>query len=274
MTRNPHSDEDRASSSRRSGPLKERSTVLAAVITAAGGIVAALIGGYFLLRATYLEPPLGATATAAAASTGTFVSIAPTRTATTTPAPTVRPTETARPPTETPSPTPEPLLLFADSFDSGPDSQWQVLSGNWRMINGRFAVTGSQPMWSYALVGDPGWSDYVVEVDYSRSSSIGDVAVIVRADGPSGLGLSFGTLGWRVWQDGEWRSLVSMSGEPLSGHLRIEVTGATFVGAIDTMGEMVITDDTVAHGRVGLAIVCYFETGCPAFDNFRVSSVG
>jgi len=189
-------------------------------------------------------------------------------------------TPTIAPPSPTPTPTPTPRPLpFEDNFDMGPRPEWEPVSGNWRMVNGQYTATGFKSAWAYSLVGDLNWQDYVVEADYSLRDSYTHVAILVRAGGASGLGLSFEVSRafdnrWRVWQEGEWSTLATGEKSNASGHIRVEVRGSTFTGSVDGLRQLVITDNSTTAGRVGVGITCRGEADCPAFDNFQVTQVG
>jgi len=193
------------------------------------------------------------------------------------PTPTPQPT----PPTATPSPPPVLELPFEDTFDSGSRPEWRPISGDWRMINGWYTATGSNNEWVYSVVGDPNWRDYVVEADYSFGGVLYPaLAILVRASGTTGLGLSFQIVGhpsydirWCAWKDGGWSPIAYGPLPGNSGHIRVEVRGSTFTASIDALNQLSITDSSTAKGYVGLGITCDSVTACGAFDNFHVTRI-
>lgn len=198
------------------------------------------------------------------------------------PTPTPQPT----PPTATPSPSPVLELPFEDTFDSGPRPEWRPISGNWRMVNGQYTSTGSRYEWVYSVVGDPNWKDYVIETDYFiPTGGVGfhhsKVAVLVRAGGANVFGLSFridsdvNMCYWDIWQEGEWSAMASQECPGESGHLRIEVRGSTFIASTrDWLGELIVTDNSITTGYVGVGMYCYRNADCATFDNFQVTRIG
>lgn len=207
-----------------------------------------------------------------------------TREPTYTPLPTYTPYPTPTPlptlPTATPSPIPLLQLPFLDDFDNGPRPEWQPISGNWRMVNGQYTSTGSRFEWVYSVVGDPNWRDYVIETDYSLGGdSYAQIAILVRAGGTSGLGLSFQANAawdsrWCIWREGEWSTLAVGEEIGESGHIRIEVKGDIFTASVGGLSQFTITDNSTTAGYVGVGIRCRGVANCPSFDNFQVARIG
>jgi len=191
------------------------------------------------------------------------------------------PTPTPRPipATATSSPTPVLELPFLDNFDNGPRPEWRPISGNWRMVNGRYTATAYAHKWAYSIVGDPNWQDYVIETDYLIPGN-DEAAILVRVSDASRLGLAFvvdagGSWScWRIWQDGEWSNLAIGEAPGASGHIRIEVRGSTFTAYVNELSSFTITDDSTTTGRVGLGSWCRSDSLCPTFDNFQVTWIG
>ncbi|MCL5986948.1 MAG: hypothetical protein M1371_10375 [Actinobacteria bacterium] len=64
-----------------------------------------------------------------------------------------------------------PLIVnasFSDNFNGNASSAWEPLSGTWRVINDAYTAdpTGEQ-LTAYSMVGNLGWRDYKVDVDIS-----------------------------------------------------------------------------------------------------------
>ncbi len=154
-----------------------RSNIIAAYIIAAGGIIAAVIGGLFALQARQGQQVALSTGTVLAQigtqSKSTQTSLQDTIAApTNTPLPTYTalPTYTLPPLPTAPPPSPTPLvtLPFTDNFDSGARPEWGEEKGTWLMSNGEYTITDIdiERDWNFGIstVGDLGWSNYLVKV--------------------------------------------------------------------------------------------------------------
>lgn len=194
------------------------------------------------------------------------------------------PTHTALPaPTSTlpPSASPSPALAlpFSDDFDDGARNEWEPLSGTWRTVDGEYTVTGSQFTWAHSVVGDPNWTDYVVDVDYSTEHSYTRIALLVRASESSGLGMAcilshLEVLHWAVWGEDGWETLATKKlpqQYQKAGHLRVEVRGSRY-SCGDGSTKITLTDDSLERGAVGVGIHCRSDANCPLLDNFTVTS--
>lgn len=241
-------------------------------------------GLYLLLRSPNLQIPFSSPPVATSMPTELAVP-SPTSQAPTQAPLVIVVTATPPPVTELPNSTqavPLPggamAIPFSDNFDNGPSSAWQPVTsqGTWRVINGSYTETGETNfLWSYSLVGDTNWQDYTVDVDYSlEKDTEAGVAVLVRAGGPSELGLAFilnnSGASWRIWQDGQWVKLATSDNREVQGHVRVEVKGSTFTGSANGVSPLVLTDSSATRGMVGLAVWCRWSDECPVFDNFSV----
>lgn len=190
--------------------------------------------------------------------------------------------------TQTPAPTstPRPIqvsLPFKDNFDEGPREEWEVIQGTWRMIDGTYGT--DKGGWAYSIVGDPGWEDYVVEVDVlSRCIAGYATGIFVRRTSP-GNGLLFRfhccDMKWILQQNGKSTTIAHVDdgirshgcGNMTWGstHVKLEAKGNTYSTYVN--GKLVnrVQDDTMSRGRVGLGTTRSSDR--VRFDNFVVTAI-
>ena len=198
--------------------------------------------------------------------------------------PTQPPTATPiQPPTVTPTqPPPKSFrgVLFEDDFNDGLDPAWEVVRGDWRVANDKLTTVSRDNERSIMLVGDPTWSDYVVECEIDFRARTSDaIEVIVRAqDGQNGMKYWMKVFSarpdWRIVEDGNETVLVeSELGLPLSPNIRIEVKDDNFVAYVDGEKWLSINDPTFTNGKVGLILHCSGSVNCSTMDNFKVTAL-
>ena len=184
-------------------------------------------------------------------------------------------------PTLAPTSTPTLMLPFSDNFDKGIDLDiWNILSGEWRTIDGRLVADPSRNP-STIIVGDKDWKNYVIEVDvYAMSAAGYPVGVIVRS--ANGKSLMFRTdccdTDW-ILLDGASEQIIAhvdegglefKLGEYVKSHILVEVIDQTFTGYIDGKQYLQVTDPTTQTGKVGLMSQTPKQNRL-LFDNFVVS---
>jgi cytoskeletal protein RodZ len=194
---------------------------------------------------------------------------------------TAEPTPIAPTATPVPAATPKPVTMplpFEDDFKQGPRPEWEVVQGTWRMIDGTYA-TDDDNRWSYAMVGDPSWQDYAVEVDFTvRCISGYGVAVLLRSSSP-GEGMQFEfdccDMQWVLWENGD-STVVATSDEGVpyycgswtESQLRVEAKGSIYTAYLNGVQVLQVQDDTFARGLTGLGSQCD-STDC-RIQSFKV----
>ena len=255
------------------------------LIATCGCIAAWLVVPQFQNR---FSPPLTMTSIPSNSSTAmTFLTSTPTSENLSTPTGenTPTPTNTLLPTTTTiPSPTISPTasisLPFNDNFDNGINSNWKVIAGTWRTVDGKLiADAGRNP--SEIIVGDENWRNYIIEFDvYSKSAAGFPIGVIVRS--MDGNHLLFKTDCCNT----EWILIAGTSEQTIAhlddgglvfalqeftiSHVRVEVIDQTFTGYINGRQFLRVTDTTNATGAVGIMSDTPHENRL-LFDNFVVA---
>jgi len=90
-------------------------------------------------------------------------------------------------------------ILFQDNFDTAPDDAWVIPNGGWQWEAGRFLNTAScgfQSCMSPLFVGNAGWSDVTLKLDFTPTSG-GVIYLLVGMSGPSLFEVS-GTSGYAL----------------------------------------------------------------------------
>jgi len=284
--------------STRNKPAKRISpAVLAAIIAGAFALLAACIGAIATIvgSAWVLIQPQEAPIIVQPTLPQVDVvpTLEPTRDtfATSPPAPTTipesRPTSTSEPAIPTAlSATQPPLAIskplpFRDTFDSGLSSDWEVQSGTWRVVNGQLTADPGHD-WSVILVGDSGWSDYVLEVDAYNYSWSYPIRIIVRERNGNYLALQTNCCetDWIAVSGTSENVIAHLDKGGLSfsrsegfvrNHFRIEVVGQMYSAYIDGSLYLQVQDQTLSNGRVGLALSYPFENTV-RFDDFGVTA--
>lgn len=130
-------------------------------------------------------------------------------------------TPTTRKPTSTPkatptvptlTPTPRLTLPFEDNFDRALKPEWEILEGDWRVINDQLSTLSRNKEWSHILVGEPSWRDYAVQVDANLARGGQGMRVLVRVQDSDNMMAfyvrrHYGESGWWIKRDGEWHLL-------------------------------------------------------------------
>ena len=73
-------------------------------------------------------------------------------------------------------------VLFQDNFETALGSGWEIIQGDWRIVDQRLTSISRKGKWSTAYVGDASWVDYAVELDADfRPAQWDPVEVYIRA---------------------------------------------------------------------------------------------
>jgi len=186
-----------------------------------------------------------------------------------------------------PAPTANPALLFADDFELGISSEWQVLVGEWRVVDGRLAPTDFSRedgdagllLASSKYKGEAG-ATYRVAFNASELSGehmlalwidMQDIenAMVFAADRESAY--------CGLYIDGEHTQLrtTSMALEDDVHRYVVEVRGDAYAYWIDDRRVCAFTDTTFTGGQIGLWDWRRGSSaaGAPWFDNVEVRSL-
>lgn len=168
----------------------------------------------------------------------------------------------------------EPAILFEDDFEDGLSDEWDVVSGNPLIVNGK--LTTDQDTW--LLVGDPNWENVSVEfnTNFERSTF--------------GTGTSFNGIGVRVkdidnmyfirWgeyqdgifiiDDGNWNELPNTGYDVVDKEVNLRITVVDGQVALYDNGIKALSffDTRFKSGRVAVHI---FTNS--TFDDFRIKEI-
>ena len=165
----------------------------------------------------------------------------------------------------------------------GMKPEWEAISGDWRIANGRLTSI-ARGQFSYVFAGEPTAKNYAIDVDFDAGSrgmlSRRPIAIIMNAQDVNNmitfeLELDYSTL--KLRKNGRWVDLIDgyrMYGHLPSdyrGHLRVEVRDNFFTVYIDGELWLSMNDNTFSGGRVGVGMSCADK--CPGFDDFRVTEL-
>jgi hypothetical protein len=152
------------------------------------------------------------------------------------------------------------------------------------MVSGRL-TTVTENRWVIALVGDPDWHNYAVEVDVDYPIwSDSDFRILARVqDANNMMGLHLekstshsGSIDIRAKTGGEWKVIAKQRfqlGERLMGenpHLRFEVGDSIYTVYVDGEQWLSVSDSTFTSGRAGLELIRRKADKYAAFDRFVV----
>ena len=165
-------------------------------------------------------------------------------------------------------------MPFEDTFDAALKPEWEILEGDWRIVNDRLSTISRKSEWSHMLVGEPSWRNYAVEVDASLGRHHQEVRVIVRAQDRDNMvafiASHYGESGWWLKTDGEWHLLSKGGGVDSSVKIRVEVKDDVYIAYVDGQRRLSIDDSTFGTGRAGLGLYCDSDSNCNSLDNFKV----
>lgn len=186
-------------------------------------------------------------------------------------------TPTATPTIATPTATPKVVLPFEDNFDVGKRKpEWEILEGDWRIVDDRLSTISRKGEWSHMLVGDPSWRNYVVKVDAGLWRPSDPVRIIVRAQDANNMMVFyaissyFGESAWGLMRDGKWYLLAKGSRVDRDVTIRVDVSEDQYVAYVDGKRWLSVNDPTFTTGRAGLSLYCDSDSNCNWLDNFRV----
>ncbi|MBC7238493.1 MAG: hypothetical protein H5T71_00115 [Chloroflexi bacterium] len=184
--------------------------------------------------------------------------------------PTPKPTNTLAP-TNTPTIQPTAIPLpFEDDFSDIMRPEWQVLSGDWRVIDGKLTTVNQGDAQSIILVGDQTWSDYAVYVDVTRNAWRPVFSIVVRYQDEANMvalknnGCCSSVV--QVCNNGKWVQV----GEDLptmEGTIRIEVKKDLYRIYFDNKLIRTFNEPSLLSGRVGLTRE---NNDAVYFDNVKV----
>lgn len=190
--------------------------------------------------------------------------------------PTPTPTNTFTPePTDTPTPTATPVVVepYFTDFSNGLDDKWTIEDGNPVVYNG--ALTTEGPSWLF--IGDPNWTDYVVEFDgkvASGSPRISYTAVGVRADGVANMvGFRWKCCtGWMAIKNGNnWEDKQDLSSGDLTDDFKkftITVEGNIYTVKVAGLAPIELYYSGRKKGHVAL-----FLEDSTEIDNFSIRPI-
>lgn len=174
------------------------------------------------------------------------------------------------------SETPTPGVLLEDRFDPRPNEDWDTVLGEWRVVDGHF-TTDVSGGWRRAFIGDPGWSNYAVDVDVWIPCDPVQVLVRVNDDGYLAFELNIAGTSWRLFSGGNEQILATNSnGHSRLGsvyHLRIESDQDIFTAYLDGLKVHQLQDAAFSQGRAGLAFRTHGTCDTTWFDNFVVTEL-
>lgn len=203
------------------------------------------------------------------------------------PEPTDLPTSTSVPPTQTPKPQPTPKptdlppaipLPFVDTFDSGLDSNWKVLSGDWVISNGDLTRSNKDNEWSFIALDDPRWTDYSVKVKVNRGND-GETAVFIRYNNNQQKQLAFWGRGIRTegafvyYESGLMIKVAGTATKdlPPSYTLQVDVLGNNFTARVNGIAVQTLSLTGFPSGGVVLGLNCHYDP-CSSFSEFELTS--
>lgn len=155
---------------------------------------------------------------------------------------------------------PKKGVLFVDDFSSDSLRHWVAdREGVWSIYRGmlRGDLPDRKQERSIIYAGEPGWTDYAVDLDVCMMRGV-DKGVIVRAAENAGVGVDMRGPGYQdiVLQQG-WRPLgrkTLVNGNGIWHHMRVEARGHRY--RVFVNGDKVLDEKdsrkTSAAGRIGL----------------------
>lgn len=183
------------------------------------------------------------------------------------------PTDTVQP---TPKATarPKPAILFEDNFDQGLSDEWEVVSGNPYIVNGRLGSDRD----TWLVVGDPNWKNYSIEYDTYNpyTSTIGygfNVTALRMTDMNNMYAGKWTTMEsqWFIVENGIWNEIPdsrkSFFWTDGINH-RITVEGNLITVYINGMQHFSLVDTRYTQGRVGIMV--HEDT---QIDNFKIKEI-
>ncbi|WP_188455837.1 family 43 glycosylhydrolase [Virgibacillus oceani] len=184
----------------------------------------------------------------------------------------------------------EEVKEHVDTFTDGTELEWTMYESYWTVNEGVFAPSDS--IFSKAMVGKDGWTNYTVEADIQLNKAEGDAGILVNGVNPAnGMERNQNNgdflQGYYAFikpdgvylgkQNYNWELLTS---EPMElsmddvHHMKVEVNGANvkvFVGNMET--PIIDYKDTsqqpFTHGKAGVRV----HNNAGSFDNFEVSGI-
>ena len=181
-----------------------------------------------------------------------------------------------------PTPTATPTVaLFVDNFETGLKPEWQIIEGDWRMVNGKLSTLSKQG-WSSMLVGDVTWDSYTVEATFDTTNNGGyPVGVIARAQDAGNMVYFHVAMDAHIdqptrlvlKQDRKEKVLVTGPGVEPEGKLsvKVEAQGDLYTAYINGERWLSASDTTFSRGRAGLGLYCWTNDNCNTVSGFKVT---
>jgi len=190
---------------------------------------------------------------------------------------TAQETQTIASPTLAPLPTAiSAPLPFSDNFNNGAKPEWDVVVGNWRMVDGAYTAD-SDGGWNVSLVGSESWRDIAIDVDVITDDWNYPVRIIVRAYQGSYLIMETNCCStyFILIDNGTETTIAESDAGGLTGsiylhtnNIRIEALNNIYTVYVDGVKLLTVQDNTLPTGRVGLGLD--YEA---RYDNFLVESI-
>ncbi|MBT2216008.1 family 43 glycosylhydrolase [Virgibacillus dakarensis] len=177
---------------------------------------------------------------------------------------------------------------LSDTFAEGMELEWVMYESHWTVNEGVFAP--SDRIFSKAMVGKDGWTNYTVEADIQLKKTEGDAGILVNGVNPAnGMERNQNNgdflQGYYAYikpdgvylgkQNYSWELLTSVPLElsvDTTHHLKVEVDGAKVKVFVENMETPLIEYEDVSqqpftHGKTGLRV----HNNAASFDNFQVN---
>lgn len=174
-------------------------------------------------------------------------------------------------------------VLVFDDFNDGDAAGWEEFDGTFSVVDGVYRVGASGGCNdARAVIGDPAWSDYIIETDFNFTEGSDHAAILFRVQEivsgcDAGKYYQFHIFQNNVgicrmnYSGGSCSILKSVSTSVSANqwhHLVLIVNGPNLTAFID--GFEILTFDGLTHYPAGRVGVKNINNGANLYDNFEV----
>jgi hypothetical protein len=197
--------------------------------------------------------------------------------------------KTVPPPTNTAFVPPADGILFQDNFENGLSQDWHIYTGKWIVANGKLTKLQGEPysnLYDWIGLEKPEWKNYIFSLTINEPNPATEEVPIALAVRTNTTELQYIGIELDFWP---WIYLSLISDDntksfPIAGQnkdfsfpigtdvpVEIEVRDNTYTLRVIGRDVQTVTMPGYDSGGIKLGLDCTGFTGCPSFDNVKLT---